>query len=172
MSAPTQRPEGRGPAGRILALSLVLGLATSFPARAGTETDTAGPAGGTRPGKHAALGLTVGAIAGTILGSWAAWYAAEGGEAAMFATWSGLAVGGAIAGYAAGGGFSKNRIDLSLEQGRDAVRVAQSRAGSDTVRQAAPEPIRTLRLSSLPGLDPAALAQADGTTPELLACVR
>lgn len=127
----------------VMSLAAAPVLASDAPASVGEKSERSGK----RPGKHKALGLTIGAIAGSILGGWAAVETCdyECGVGETLTLWTAIAVGGAVAGYALGGGFSNDRIDVVLEQGRESVRAAQAELAS---RRSLSE----LRLAALPGL--------------------
>ena len=139
---------------RTLALALAVTLSTVTPARAAGD---APPRPRSREsGRHKGLGLAIGAIAGTILGLYAALSLGddEGSTGSVFAMWTGFAVGGALAGYAAGGGFSSG-VDAALEEGRARVREAARRSEAASADPGGA--LAQLRLSTVRGL-----ADSDG----------
>lgn len=74
--------------------------------------------------KHTGLGLAVGLTSGLILGAWAsAEIVGDYGDFGTFMlTWSAFAATGAVAGYAAGGGFSKDEYETSMDRNRQTLR--------------------------------------------------
>ena len=105
---------------------------------------------------HAGLGLAMGLVTGILLGGWAAAHIADESPGAFMAWWSLFSAGGALAGYATGGGFSKDSYEQALNEAReqlDQTPVATRAYGSSRGAEA----VRSLRLSPIPGLDTEAL---------------
>ena len=130
---------------KIVACALVLSLALSGTSLAGQDV----PGGKKHRRHHTALGLTVGTVAGVLLGMWAAGsYGLDSDSdiAPFFAIWTGIAAGGAIAGYAAGGGFAKDDADAALR--RDAT---ERRAVATVAREMAAMRLETVTLAHVAG---------------------
>lgn len=101
----------------------------------------------TKKPNHAGLGLAVGLTAGILLGGYAAAEIAD--EAgAFFVLWTAFAAGGAVGGYALGGGFSSHEWGTIEEQAR--LREAEEARRVELLSSLSLSPMPELELEPLP----------------------